>query len=354
MLDFTGVKCPVCGVPFQKDDDIVVCPECGAPYHRECYQKEGRCIFPDLHEQGGEWQPPAPPKAPDVSAEIKDRECPVCGTLNGRSALFCNRCGTSLLGEPQRHNNTAAGTGAAGGTFYGSPYGSAYGGQPQPRNVYGSPIPPFAVDPMGGVSPADVLDTGVTFGDASKLVKQNTSYYMPVFRYMKQTRRNKFNFSAFFFTGAWMLYRKQYKRGVLVTALVLCLYAACILCSLFVSSPLLISMAEQAGLDLAQGLDISSPQWLTLSELILQEPGAYLKLILPTLCLGGVLVVRIVIGIFGNKMYLSHCVRTVRLVKEEGVDGDPNMTLDAKGGVNTPVAICLGICYFAFILPLIL
>ena len=43
MLDYTGIKCPVCGVPFRSGDDIVVCPECGAPYHRACYQEKGEC-----------------------------------------------------------------------------------------------------------------------------------------------------------------------------------------------------------------------------------------------------------------------------------------------------------------------
>ena len=56
-------------------DDIVVCPECGAPYHRACYQEKGQCIFEELHKAGKAWEPPAPPKAPDPSAEIKDREC---------------------------------------------------------------------------------------------------------------------------------------------------------------------------------------------------------------------------------------------------------------------------------------
>ena len=100
MLDYTGIKCPVCGVPFRSGDDIVVCPECGAPYHRACYQEKGACIFDDLHKEGKEWKPPAPPQAPDPRAEIKDQECPVCGTLNGHSALFCNRCGASLRGLP--------------------------------------------------------------------------------------------------------------------------------------------------------------------------------------------------------------------------------------------------------------
>ena len=100
-MDYTGIKCPVCGVPFRSGDDIVVCPECGAPYHRACYQEKGQCIFEELHKAGKAWEPPAPPKAPDPSAEIKDRECPVCGTLNAHSALFCSVCGASLTGEPR-------------------------------------------------------------------------------------------------------------------------------------------------------------------------------------------------------------------------------------------------------------
>ena len=55
--------------------------------------------------------------------------------------------------------------------------------------------------------------------------------------------------------------------------------------------------------------------------------------------------VMIVVGVRGNKMYLRHCVRTVQQVKSAGNDGDPNMTLDAKGGVNTSVAICVFVCY---------
>ena len=55
MLDYTGIKCPVCGVPFRQGDDIVVCPQCGAPYHRACYQEKGKCIFDDLHQEDKAW-----------------------------------------------------------------------------------------------------------------------------------------------------------------------------------------------------------------------------------------------------------------------------------------------------------
>lgn len=29
---------------------------------------------------------------PNTASELKDKECPNCGTLNAHSALFCNIC----------------------------------------------------------------------------------------------------------------------------------------------------------------------------------------------------------------------------------------------------------------------
>ncbi len=350
MIDFTGVKCPVCGVAFREDDDIVVCPQCGAPYHRACYQKEGQCVFPDLHASGKDWAPPAPPKPP-ASAEIKDRECPACGHLNGHSALFCNNCGASLLSPGQVRPGQVGGAPP-------NPYGAARGAGASPYPGQQRPYPgtAFVFDPMGGVSPADVLDEGVSYGDASKLVKQNTAYYMPVFRYMKQTGRNKFSFSAFLFSGAWMLYRKQYKYGAIVTALMLVIYLLYLAASVFVASPTLIYLMEQAGMDLTKGFSPTSEQMIIISQLMTEDPSLYLKICLPMLCLLLLLALMIFVGVRGNKMYMNHCVRMVRQVKAANLSDEPNMTLDAKGGVNTSIAICMFVCYFLLVnvVPLLL
>lgn len=345
MLDYTGIKCPVCGVPFSQGDDIVVCPECGAPYHRACYQQKGQCIFEDLHREGKEWQPPAPPKAPDPRAEIKDQECPVCGTLNAHSALFCNRCGASLTGGPQQYHNTNTAPGAQNTPWGQVPPQRPGWGPTPPRTGFGGTVPPFAFDPMGGVSPAEVLDTGVTFGDASKLVKQNTGYYMPVFRYIKQTGKNKFNFMAFLFSGPWMLYRKQYKYGAIVTAIVFALFIAFQTTLYLVAAPIQLHLMEQVGIDLTQATYPTYEQQVAMSQLLMEDPTQMVLMFLPWTFLLGILVVMIVVGIRANKMYLRHCVRTVRKVKATGNDGDPANTLDARGGVNVAVAVCLFVCY---------
>lgn len=367
MIDFTGVKCPVCGKPFTADDDIVVCPTCGAPYHRECYQKEGQCIFTGLHESGKEWAPPAPPRPVQPvpgPAEIKDRECRVCGALNSHSSLYCNHCGSPLLPDGQLQNPygpaqapgqdpTRSGQGPTPPPYRANPYGNPY--QPgSPQGFYGAR--PFVYDPMGGVSPADTLDSGVSFGDASKLVRQNTAYYMPVFRYMKQTGRNKFNFSAFLFSGAWMLYRKQYKSGIVVTALMFLIYILYLAATVFVTTPALLGLMEQAGIDATAGLSMTNEQLLVLSQLMTEDPSCYLKLCLPMICLLLMLAVMIFVGVRGNKMYMYHCVRMVRTVKSANVADDPTMTLDQKGGVNTSIAVCMFVCYFLLVnvVPLLL
>ena len=350
MLDYNGVKCPVCGVPFQEDDDIVVCPECGAPYHRECYHQAGECIFEDLHKEGKEWSPPEAPKPPEPSAEIKDRECPNCGLLNAHSALFCAHCGAFLL-EPAPLKHGAAQNGTA-----------SQGNPPSEENPFaqGNSAPPFTsqppirpgapfgayYDPMGGVSPADELDSGVTFGDASKLVKQNTGYYMPVFRYIKQTGKNKFNVSAFLFSGAWMLYRKQYKLGAIITSLMFFLYLALQGVIVFLFYPTMVSLAIQAGYDPAELYQFTNEQVQAISVLAAQNSWDMLKIMSPLLVLVLIFACMIVVGIRGNKMYLKHCVSTVRTVKEEGAEGEPGMTLQEQGGVSPTVALVVAIAFF--------
>ncbi len=348
-INFTGIKCPVCGVPFQEDDDIVVCPQCGAPYHRDCYTKEGQCIFTDLHQSGKEWTPPAPPKPPEASAEINDQECPVCGSLNAHSALFCNCCGAPLAKQPGQRPEGFPPPYSA----YGAPQRGAYGPGPAPRSPYSHP---FIFDPMGGVSPGETLDAGVSYGDASKLVKSNTVYYMPVFRYIKETGKNKFNFCAFLFSGAWLLYRKQYRSGIIVTGLMFLIYLAYLATSVFVATPVLLELMEQAGMDIAQGFAPTNEQMLVITQLISEEPGIYLKICMPMLCLLVLLAVMIFVGMRGNKMYLHHCVRMVRAVKSANLADYPNMTLDAKGGVNNSIAVCMFVCYFLLInvVPLLL
>ena len=337
MLDFTGVKCPVCEVPFKKNDDIVVCPSCGAPYHRGCYHDAGRCVFEEeLHGSGKSWAAPAPPEPPDMTSEIKDQECPSCGILNAHSALFCNRCGVSLRPQQQQYQNRQSNN-----TETSPPQK-----KPIPPGFFGgTAFSPFQFDPMGGVSPTEELDDKVSFGDASKLVKQNTSYYMPVFRRIKTTKKNKFNFSAFICSGPWMLYRKQYKAGAVVTALIFALYLTSTFLSMFLSSPILFGVMEQVGVDISSYPSMSATQLQQVISILMENPADYLKAISPLICMAGILIIMIVIGIRGNKMYMKHCIKTAKKIKNNSSITNVNDEINSHGGVNTGIAICMFVCY---------
>ena len=334
MLNFTGLPCPVCEKEFTDSDDIVVCPVCGAPYHRSCYEEKGSCIFEDLHQEGKEWTPPVQEQpasdlpSGEASSAVKTVECQKCGTLNDRSAHFCARCGTLLPPyatpeePPEEEESTHARTYGSTGSFV---------------------MPPFGVDPMGGVNPADLLDQKVTYGEASKVVRVRTDYYMPVFRYIRQSGRNKFNFSAFFFSGAWLLYRKQYKQGVFVSVLMFLLQIA-YQCALWLwMDPTLEMLAQQVGLDLTGALRYADI--IALSELAAQDIGLYLRLISPALILFAILAVMLVVGVRGNRMYLNHCVETARDVQLAQRYDDPDVNYLSRGGVNSMAAMCFAICY---------
>lgn len=344
MQTYTGLKCPVCRKTFTDSDDIVVCPVCGAPYHRSCYEEKGSCIFEDLHKDGKEWTPP-----PDEHVIIKPSpvnrmvECLKCGTPNDPNSRICTNCGTLLPTNPKT---------------------SSYFIEQQQKRKYSDSLPPkqpssadsagntpasftpppFGADPMGGVNPINQLDKNVTYGDASKIVRVRTEYYMPVFRYIKQTGRNKFNFSAFLFSGAWLLYRKQYGSGVFVTIVMIALQIV-YQCALWLwADPTLEMLAKQAGLDLSSGA-ITNQQILTLSNLAAQDTWTYFKILSPVLVLLAILLVMIIVGVFGNKMYLRHCIDTVRDVQIAERLGEPDMDFQTLGGVNSMAALCGAICY---------
>lgn len=346
-MNYTGIKCPVCDKAFQPDDDIVVCPECGAPYHRECYHQAGKCKFDDLHEAGKHWTPPEAPKKPDVSAEIKDQECPSCGKLNAHSALFCDQCGASLSGQPaQHHNRTNTPPPPADQNPYSRPQdnGPFPGGSPFPGGGMGGAPMPFALDPMGGVDANELIDD-VPAGEMAKLVHTNTAYYMPVFRNMKVYKKNRFNFCAFLFSGGWMLYRKQYKWGSIITALMFALYIGYTYCNIAFTFPLLQNLMIQVGVE-QNSTGLTNQQLQAMVDLLMQKPSQLLIVLLPYAFLGLMLAIMIFVGLRGNRMYMNHCLHTVHKLRSENVPAaEYNVQLQARGNVNTPITICLLVCY---------
>lgn len=313
-MEFNGIKCPVCNVEFKDGDDIVVCPECGAPHHRECYETNNCCAFEEKHSESFSYE--------DMDSENKtDNQendyviCPRCKTQNPKGAFYCARCGIPLgMNQQQSTNN--------------SDNNAAF------RNMF---------DPMAGVNPEEDMGDGVTAGEISKFVQNNTPYFIRVFNNIKNFSKGRFNFCAFLFSGGYLLYRKMYKVGAIITAVMLLLWTA----------ELYIHYCTPAGHKMIELMNnyynsaansTSSFQELYKGIMSLDIVSQILLGLMYALSIAQ-FVIRIVIGVKANRIYFKHCKSRISSIKSE----NKNLTseLQTRGGVNTAIAVSLLVVYFA-------
>ncbi|MCH3971929.1 MAG: zinc-ribbon domain-containing protein [Oscillospiraceae bacterium] len=359
MTDFTGIKCPVCGKPFLPTDDIVVCPDCGAPYHRECYQKVGHCLYEDQHGTGKAWQPPQDQQNASGPDSLR---CPRCGHDNTPGALFCEHCGAPLSAQPT--NTQPYGNGQQSPT-YGSPqqrqpYNNGqqnvpYGQQPpygsNGQSPYGQTPPngwpygqmPFVFDPLAGIKPDEEID-GAKASELAKVVQSNTSYYLPVFYNASKYHKRRFNFAALLLGGGWLLYRKLYKVGSIITVIILALEVISQFITARFTNPLLTSMMSSLGISTASSM--SMQQMYQIAGKVLELPfNQQLLFFLPEIFSIGIFVTHLVIGFMANKMYRKHCVKTVQSVLSVSLnESESTIHYQEKGGVNTMLLTLILIC----------
>lgn len=310
-MDYIGSKCPVCSKYFHADDDIVVCPECGTPHHRECYSAIGHCHNEELHAQGYDY---GEDREENPNSDVMI--CPSCGKENEKGSFFCRFCAAPL----SREDRDRSGADSAGRT-------AGMGGMGAGPAAY-----PF-MDPMAGIPGDTDMGDGVTAGEISKYVKQNTPYFVRVFNNIKEFNRSRFNFCAAIFAGGYLLYRKMYKIGAILTAV----QAVMMLLSVYIRiryAPVYEEFASQYvnAVSISQMLNYFSK--LASTDLFVLYLPAILSLL--------TLVMRIVIGITANRMYFKHCKQQIIRIKSEAKDGEnPETVLQTKGGVNMPLAISL-------------
>lgn len=203
MSDYIGTRCIVCSEKFSTDDDIVVCPECGTPYHRDCYNKEGKCVNDVLHKTGGSWKP-----AYDTGNSAENNAatvCRHCGNVNPPMTLFCYRCGMpsdNISNDSDMSKQTYRGI-----DINESP--DAYNA----NNSDGFPgINAYLInfsDPLCGFNPEEDVE-GVKMADLGDFVGSNTHYYLPIFKRFKETGHTlSWNFCAMLFPELYFSYRKM-------------------------------------------------------------------------------------------------------------------------------------------------
>ena len=336
MTSFKGINCPVCNVPFSDADDIVVCPDCGAPYHRACYKQIGHCMFD--HAAGQGWQAPEQPQVEQAAETTADNinestrpepeqetslpsRCPRCGNENPPGSLFCNTCGASLMqhGAHPGHQTAQTGSGA-----YNSFFTAA-----------------------SGLKPEDEVADDVTVEEAARFTHINNLYYVPIFKRIKEHNRSRFNFSAMVFSGGWLLYRKQYTAGIIVTVVTTLMTILSTLALTLGAMPIMVEMFTNCGID-PNSVSLSYDQQMLIAAELQNYPEVltYAWLSFLPLIINGI--ISLVLGFTGNRMYYKHTVKTIRKARETYTDRASDgykSELTRRGAVNPKIILLIAILH---------
>lgn len=348
-MDYYNYRCPVCEKVFEKDNEIVVCPECGTPHHRECYDQEGQCHFQDKHPEGFDYKKEYCDNATDKHKHSDKSEqtsqsvnsgiiaCENCGTFNVTGSKHCSNCGNEL--PKPTHTHTTYDRHAEENT-------PPFTGQ----NQNGQPFSGFAFDPMGGLKPETEVGGGVTVGETAKFVKNNTPFYARLFHQIKTFGRSRFSFVGFIFHGGWLLYRKMYKVGALITTIMALLIAAQLYIGTFYSDMLtrLYDVTATASIYSAnESLSTLKEFFYTLDTEEMIATGVYFFSSI------GQFALQLICGLLGNRWYYKHSIKHISNIKTNAGNKEAaDSALQTKGGVNSALATSLFISYIVLsILP---
>ena len=327
-MDYIGYKCQVCDNEFVKGDDIVVCPECGTPHHRECYSNLGHCVNADKHSQDFDFLSDIEEqKRENITEDAELITCKVCGAKNPSDAFFCSRCGESFRENTATENIN----------------NQSSNNPEQPQTPFTSmPGAPniIMLDPLAGVKPETDLGDGVTVAETAKFVRQNTPYFATVFNNIKTYNKSRFNFCAALFGGGYLLYRKMYKIGSIITVIeALVMIISTYLAHFITTDPAFSQIATALSqYDMMLYLE-------KLSALSSLETFVYFSYsILGFVSLG----ISIAVGFLANRMYFNHCKKEIiKIKKSVEKPEDVDTALKLKGGVNMGLALSLWISYIA-------
>lgn len=337
-MEFTNYKCPVCDKQFKSDDDVVVCPECGTPHHRECYDNHGHCFYDEKHSEGFTFEAFAKEsKAENESGDGETVICPNCKEENPKATFYCNKCGFPLS-EQDRNENTQNTSQQQNQQPMGNgmpPFGVPFGANPQQMNM--------AFDPMAGFKSDEPIAENVTAGEMSKFVGKSTQYFLRIFGNIKKFNKSRFNFAGFIFSGAYFLYRKMIPLGILFSFLIIGVTVGQTLIQLNPSYQeiYLQFMDLQSTMQNTSSFGNLSNMFSGFStqEILFLYSPALLNIFRG--------IIMIVCGLVANRSYYKHCTAKINALKKTEENVNINESLEKKGGVNFPLAICVAIAYVA-------
>lgn len=342
-MEYINEICQGCGRKFSDGDDIVVCPDCGTPQHRECYNKEHKCVNEHLHSDNYEWKPkhaPIQPTATTVGSE--SITCPFCGHENEKDAKMCENCGQpfELFGRsilPDDNINQPKDTPEnyeykppfEVGEF--KPSDNAYrGGENNGDN--GQSSQPFIADAYAFGNDIPNGETcGVSNRDIKLYVRTSPSAYYKKFKAI-ENKKPTFNVGALIFGHLWFFFRKLYKPGIIFMTLYLCLTFAFYnpIMSVYGEMADLVTQVQQAG----ENVDTAATE---------AQISALTEKSMPTLMafIGLNLALNLVMAFTADRLYKRKAVKDIKDTNDR-TDGNDRMKIAEfmkKGGSSFVMAL---------------
>ncbi len=287
MFRYAYDNCPVCGLIFTDNDDVVVCPTCGTPHHRECYKNSGGCANESKHAEGFIFE-----SATMVHEDRKQDDNPLNSDFNASSD-------TDHSENASQENN------------------------PFESDTFNSPFGHVITD-------GEKIDE-VPVGDLKKFIGPAWIYYIPLFyAKIKGLRIFRINFSAFIGSYIWLLSRKIYGLGIVFS---------------------LLTFASYLYIDFYEAYAVFTKVDLSIEAILTSDdPMILIGYYAYALASNIPIVLSVITGIFANKIYMKKCIKRVKKINHSSKTAEQfNKRLVKKGSVSMPLfflAIALYISYF--------
>ena len=196
---------------------------------------------------------------------------------------------------------------------------------------------------MGGLKSDTDLGNGVTVGETAKFVKNTSPFYTRLFNQIKVFGRSRFSFVGFLFHGGWLLYRKMYKIGTVITALMGLFIIAQLVIGTYYQDMLADVYKLRESIGFMGTADTTEQVQTFLTKLDTEETIAFIVYLISSI---GQFAVRIICGLCGNRWYYKHCIKNISKIKNSaGSKEAADAALQTRGGVNNPIAVSLVISY---------
>lgn len=314
-MDWKKYFCPVCGVDFTDEDDVVVCPECGTPHHRSCWKDNGHCINENLHGTGD---------SPECTYKRADSE-------------EKTQVEQVLEKEEKQEGNSPFGENFPKfGSFFGNEEEKQSADRPTTAYINGKPMVYYEI-----------------------AVRKNQKYYLPRFMIMDKLNKggSSWNLVAFFCPLAWTVYRKLYKISALILAVYMLITGATVY-SVYLDKPLMEAYNECYEEDPEFIMDIAAYNNGNSGSSLTPKQQKFYELTknfsIPSYIYYGTIIatygIKILVGIFANKLYMNKITRSIDIGEKIGLQGDALKSyIYRKNGV-LPLIVAIIVAYVELML----